>query len=376
MTWNTREKLQIPKSFENLSNLRVLGMDGMGLVGGLTPISKLQKLEALYLEDNYLTEMPETLSWPSMIELDLSNNAFQGDLHNHFFEMTNLAVLDLNSNHFVGDFPAKFQPNESIQYLSLHDNGVSGTIPDRIGFLKNLKHLDLSLNSLQGTLPDTISLLTSLVSLSTAGNYFHEQTLDETMFTPLTNLRDLSLKHNAFSGSIPESFGRFTNLRSLDLDKNSLVGPIPTALGRLQELVVLQLNRNLLTGTIPSELNRLEKLQILLLDQNHLEGQTKQLCGLSGPTLKHFTSDCYPSLNSEKGPEVECFCCTLCCNDEDPNCNDHDWTSSYDPKARYGYIRTSYEFTLDENQLKSDWRDKLLEEAKPPQPSNPLNDEN
>lgn len=373
MTWNTREDLKIPKSFENLSNLRVLGMDGMGLVGGLWPISKLQKLEALYLEDNYLTVMPGELSWPSMIELDLSNNAFHGDLHNHFFEMTNLAVLDLNSNHFEGDFPAKFQPNDSIQYLSLHDNGVHGTIPDRIGFLRNLKHLDLSLNALEGTLPDTINLLTSLVSLSTAGNYFHEARLDEKMFTSLTNLQDLSLKGNALSGSIPENLATLTNLRSLDLDKNALVGPIPRSFGMLKELVVLQLNRNFLSGTIPSELNRLEKLQILLLDKNHLEGKTKELCGLSGPSLKHFTSDCYPSLNSEAGPEVLCLCCTLCCNDENLSCNDHDWTSSYDPKARYGYIRTSYEFTLDENKIKSDWRETLLEEAKPPQSSNPLN---
>ena len=87
------------------------------------------------------------------------------------------------------------------------------------------------------------------------------------------------------------------------------------------------------------------------------------MCAVGAPDLKHFTTDCYPALNSDAGPEVECRCCTQCCNDEDENCNDHDWPTSHDLKAEYGYIRQSYEFSLDENALKEDWRDEVMQEA-------------
>lgn len=363
---NVKMRATIPDSFENLGNLRVLGLDGMGLEGSIAPLANLRKLEALYLEDNFLTYLPQNVNWPSMIELDMSNNMIQGPITDTLFELPNLLVLDLNKNYFTGDFPHKFIENDSIQYLSIHDNGFTGTIPDRIGFLKKLKHFDVSSNLLTGTIPDTIQLLTDLVSLTASSNNFSRQRLDGTYFDVLTNLHDLALKDCSLTGSIPESLSYLTSLRMLDLDRNELVGSIPTLFGRLKHLAILQLNRNMLTGKIPNQLSHLEKLQILLLDGNNLHGHTDELCSVDGPTMQHFTSDCYPSLNNEAGPEVECRCCTLCCNDENPDCNDHDWTSSHDLKAKYGYIRQSYEFDLDENKIKEDWREAVREEAQGP----------
>lgn len=303
-----------------------------------------------------------------MIELDLSNNILNGSFNNYLLEIPNLIVLDLNSNYLTGAFPTRYLENNELQYLSLHDNGISGTISDRIGFLNNLRHLDISANLIEGTLPDTIQLLNKMVSLTTSGNKFNRQRLDETYFTSMSELQDLSMKENQFSGSLPENFAGLSKLRMLDLDRNDLIGTIPSQYGMLEKLTILQLNRNQLSGTVPSELSRLDKLQVLLLDGNDLFGNTKELCAADGPKLKHFTSDCYPGLNNERGPEVECRCCTLCCNDENKDCNDHDWTSSYDLKAKYGYIRTSYEFTLDENKLKEDWKEEILYESQAPPP--------
>ena len=368
---NTKMASTIPSNFANLRNLRVLGMDGMGLKGSMNSLSRLEKLEALYLEDNFITSLPENLNWPSMIELDLSNNILNGSFNNYLLEIPNLIVLDLNSNYLTGAFPTRYLENNALQYLSLHDNGISGTISDRIGFLNNLRHLDISANLIEGTLPDTIQLLNKMVSLSTSGNKFNRQRLDETYFTSMSELQDLSMKENQFSGSLPENFAGLSKLRMLDLDRNDLIGTIPSQYGMLEKLTILQLNRNQLSGTVPSELSRLDKLQVLLLDGNDLFGNTKELCAADGPKLKHFTSDCYPGLNNERGPEVECRCCTLCCNDENKDCNDHDWTSSYDLKAEYGYIRTSYEFTLDENKLKEDWKEEILYESQVPPPETP-----
>ena len=351
----------IPDSFKNLRNLRVLGLDGMGLTGSINPLTKLSKLEALYLEDNILTSWTENLNWPSMKELDLSNNIFAQEIDSYLFDIQTLHVLDLNNNLFHGDFPNKLTENESIRYISMHKNKFSGSISDRIGFLKNLKHFDVAGNMITGTLPDTIQLLTHLVSLSTAGNKFSRQRLSGDLFKPLTKLQDLSLKGNSFTGSIPGALAQLTSLRMLDLDRNELVGTIPTRFGQMKDLAILQLNRNMLTGTIPSELGGLKNIKILLLDSNHLTGQTNEICSASGPHFKHFTSDCYPALNSEIGPEVHCRCCTLCCNDDAPDCNNHDWTSSYDPKSEYGFVRPAYKFTLD--QVEEDWKEKVWEEA-------------
>jgi len=151
-----------------------------------------------------------------------------------------------------------------------------------------------------------------------------------------------------------------TNLRMLDLDGNLLSGTISTYFGTLPNLSVLMLNRNSLTGTIPSELSSIQALEVLLLDGNDLKGGTREIC--DAKELSHFTSDCYPSMESEAGPEVKCPCCTLCCNDENLECNDRSWTSSYDPKSRYGYIRPAYEFSLDE--APEGWQKKSAEAAK------------
>ncbi len=363
---NTRLGATVPSSFHKLTNLRVLGMDGMGLTGSIDPITNLPKLEALYLEDNMLTGWSYTVDWPSMKELDLSNNIFHQALDENLFNIENLNVLDINNNLFYGIFPERLVENDSLQYISMHKNRVEGELSERIGFLKNLKHLDVADNELVGTLPDTIQLLTHLVSLSTSGNHFSRQRLREDFFRPLTKLKDLSMKNNSLTGDIPdEAFSLMTNLRMLDLARNELVGPIPKGLGTMKDLAILQLNRNMLSGTIPSELTNNKRLQILLLDNNHLHGRTEELCAAQGaPKFKHFTTDCYPALNSEVGAEVECRCCTLCCNDDTPDCNDHDWSSSYDPKSEYGYIRPNYEFVLD--QVEEDWKMKAWQMAQAP----------
>jgi len=353
----------IPVSIAQLTNLRILGLDGLGLTGHISPVLKLNKLEALYLEDNHLTGELYYNDWESMEELDISNNMIGGRLPSDLFHEKNIHVIDLHDNNIFGAFPEKIVNNVNIEYIALQGNAISGSLSDRIGYLVNLQHLDISGNKMSGTIPDTIQLLTNLVSLSTSGNSFDRQPLED-CFSPLINLKDISMKGNSFTGTLPDFFALMTSLRMLDLDGNELRGTIPTWYGVMPNLSILQLNRNELTGTIPTELSRLNNLKILLLDGNNLTGRTKEICNSVGPNLSHFTSDCYPSMNSEAGPEVECRCCTLCCNDDNPDCNNYDWSASYNPTAKYGYLRPDYNFNLD--QAPKGWRKKAEEEAMAP----------
>jgi LRR receptor-like serine/threonine-protein kinase EFR len=117
-----------------------------------------------------------------------------------------------------------------------------------IGYLSNLKHFDIASNLVTGKLPDTIKQLTNLVLFSTSGNNFSKQTVHD-YFYNMPNLKDLSMKGNNFTGTLPSFFGEINSLQLLDLESNQLTGEIPTWYGLMTNLHVLMLNRNYLTGT-------------------------------------------------------------------------------------------------------------------------------
>eukprot|EP00535_Pseudo-nitzschia_heimii_P011304 CAMPEP_0197192880 /NCGR_PEP_ID=MMETSP1423-20130617/25947_1 /TAXON_ID=476441 /ORGANISM="Pseudo-nitzschia heimii, Strain UNC1101" /LENGTH=707 /DNA_ID=CAMNT_0042645877 /DNA_START=84 /DNA_END=2207 /DNA_ORIENTATION=- len=355
----TKISSTIPRSIRQLKNLRILGLDGLGLTGPIEPVLGLEKLEALYLEDNQLSGDLVASNWKAMKELDISNNNIAGTIPNQIIQNKNLKVLDLHSNDFWGSFPREIFANDAMEYFAIQNNRFMGTITDRIGYLKNLKHFDVSSNLLTGTIPDTISLLTKLVSLHTSGNTFDRQPM-RNFFSALSNLKEMSMKGNSFTGTIPDYIMNMHNLELLDLDGNELKGTISTFIGILKNLQHLMLNRNMLSGTIPSEIAKLPKLKTVLLDGNNLSGKTNEICQ-SNQNLQHFITDCFPSMNMETGPEVDCRCCTMCCNDEALSCNDKDWTSSYDPSYAYGYIRPAYDFSLD--QAQPEWQNKAKQES-------------
>jgi hypothetical protein len=135
-------------------------------------------------------------------------------------------------------------------------------------------------------------------------------------------------------------------MQFLDLDANKLTGTIPTWIGLLTSLDHLLLNRNELTGTLPTTLSNMRHLTVFLIDGNSLTGNADVVCQSPDVNPQFFVSDCYPSPDGT-GPEVQCLCCALCCDDGDPSFNDRSWTSNIDPAWEYGYVRPSYEFNIE-----------------------------
>jgi Leucine-rich repeat (LRR) protein len=121
----------IPDSFKNLVNLRILGLDGMGLEGSIDSLKGMNKLEALYLEDNHLTGVLQGNVWSHIKELDVSNNMLDGTIPYNLFHMPNLKVLDLNRNLFYGDFPNDIIVNDSLEYIAMSQNSLEGPFSDR-----------------------------------------------------------------------------------------------------------------------------------------------------------------------------------------------------------------------------------------------------
>ncbi|KAK7320166.1 hypothetical protein RJT34_04900 [Clitoria ternatea] len=97
------------------------------------------------------------------------------------------------------------------------------------------------------------------------------------IFRNLTQLRTLSLRFNALTGSLPPDLASCVNLRNLYLQRNLLTGEIPTFLFHLPDLVRLNLGFNNFSGPFPSSFNNLTRLKTLFIESNHLSGPIPDL---------------------------------------------------------------------------------------------------
>jgi Leucine-rich repeat (LRR) protein len=260
---------RLPDSFFALEDLTFLGLDDNLLSANIGQFSVFTKLQLAYLENNLFTgTMSEDLvtMWSNnMIELDLSGNSINSTIPSGIFAMPKLVVLDLNGNHLRGSIPALAIQETSLELLALYDNGLTGVIPDTLSRLSpTLRHLDLSKNMLTTPLPDTLGQLTGLTYLFLGQNDFSRQDFPRFVFS-LTNLKELSMKKNGLTGTIPSEIRMLSSLTLLDLDMNELVGNIPNELGYLTKLEVILLNRNNLSGPIPSTFSRLHDLSKSLI---------------------------------------------------------------------------------------------------------------
>lgn len=334
----------IPESFFGLTNLQVLGIDDNLFRSPIAPFAKFTNIQKLYIEDNLITgEITEEMisgGWQNMVDLDVSANRLVGPIPPNIWSLPDLEVLDLHSNDFIGQIPAIGSVNNKIVFLGLQNNGLEWRIPESISNLVNLKHLDLSGNKMTIPFPSTMNRLSNLVSLFTGINGFDEHPIPD-FLSSMTNLRELSMKQNKITGTIPTFFGLMKDLKVLDLDFNHLEGPIPSELGLLYNLDTLMLNRNYLNGTIPSSFSDMTGLDVLVLDGNNITGTADPICQSNKTmSLKFFSADC-----DAPGPEVECSCCSVCCNDNNATCNNLEWRVNLDGIWEYDFQRMVYSFS-------------------------------
>ncbi|XP_047332464.1 probable inactive receptor kinase At1g48480 [Impatiens glandulifera] len=112
-------------------------------------------------------------------------------------------------------------------------------------------------------------------------------------FGNLTQLRTLSLRFNALSGSLPTDLAACTELRNLYLQDNRFSGELPDSLFGLHRLIRLNLAGNEISGEISSGFNNLTRLRTLYLDRNQFSGSIPDL---SFPNIGQFNVS-YNQLN-------------------------------------------------------------------------------
>ncbi|KDP38629.1 hypothetical protein JCGZ_03982 [Jatropha curcas] len=131
--------------------------------------------------------------------------------------------------------------------------------------------LDLSMKNLGGALPGKhFGVFTELVDLNLSSNSFSGQFPVEIF--DLINLRSLDFSRNNFSGQFPSGISNLGNLVVLDAFSNSFSGPLPVEVSELEYLKILNLAGSYFEGPIPSVYGSFKSLEFIHLAGNLLSG--------------------------------------------------------------------------------------------------------
>mmetsp|Transcript_22115 Transcript_22115/g.33425 ORF Transcript_22115/g.33425 Transcript_22115/m.33425 type:complete len:328 (-) Transcript_22115:119-1102(-) len=172
--------------------------------------------------------------------------------------------------------------------------------------LGKVNGLDLGFNDLFGLLPRELSLLQKLEEVDLHGNDL-QGVVPHSVLAAWKNCKILRLHMNGFFGALPTEIGLMTSLEELYLFGNYFEGAVPAEVANLKKLKILDLYANAFGGNVPSQIGSLQNLKELDLHDNNFRGRVpRQICERK---LSFLAADCLDGSLKE----VECDCCTICC---------------------------------------------------------------
>ncbi|XP_061990725.1 leucine-rich repeat receptor-like protein kinase TDR [Rosa rugosa] len=161
--------------------------------------------------------------------------------------------------------------NSSVTSLDLSVKSLAGSISGvNFSVFTDLLDLNLSYNSFSGKLPLGMFTLANLTSLDISRNNFSGQF--PAGISGLDNLVVFDAFSNSFSGSLPAEVSQLRNLKVLNLAGSYFKGPIPLEYGNFQSLEFIHLAGNMLSGSIPPELGKLKTVTHMEIGYNSYQG--------------------------------------------------------------------------------------------------------
>ncbi|KAM0861356.1 hypothetical protein ACQ4PT_045949 [Festuca glaucescens] len=96
----------------------------------------------------------------TLVFIDVSNNAFSGEIPEAIGELVLLHGLNMSHNFLNGTIPSQVRRLNQLEALDISSNELSGVIPHEIASLDFLTMLNLSYNKLEGKIPESPHFLT------------------------------------------------------------------------------------------------------------------------------------------------------------------------------------------------------------------------
>jgi hypothetical protein len=200
--------------------------------------------------------------------LDLSENSINGTLPLWIGDMVKLTSFHATHNRIAGTIPPEIfteANHATINDIQLSNNLLSGKIPTTIGLLRSLATFKVDHNMIEGPLPDEKKNMEKIQKLFLGHNKFHGAFPN---FTAMPHLQQLRLNDNdpGFTGQLPHAInlagtpaggcgGEHTNcsnLQELHIGGNRFTGPLPVEIRDLTKLDTLDASNNSMSGFIPS----------------------------------------------------------------------------------------------------------------------------
>lgn len=282
----------IPATFGDLTKLEIVMLKENRLSGSL-PASffSFKNATLISVANNALSGQivyREMVKLSSLQSLNLNSNQFTGPLplggtSVYAKPMPQLINMDLGNNLFSGQIPRNVGNFTSLRVLALESNRLTGPLPTSIGLLTNLKELDLDSNALTGSLPPTMSGMSALEILFLQQNNFGPDM--EPAVEGMTSLSTINAANNNFRGALPSGLFNLPNIETIILTQNCFDGSIPDSVCNAEGLVNLDLDgltagngclkrvayayvSHYISGSIPNCLYTLPKLKLLHLAGN------------------------------------------------------------------------------------------------------------
>ncbi|KAK2998821.1 hypothetical protein RJ639_023206 [Escallonia herrerae] len=269
---------ELPEWTGDMRSLEILDLSANNFSGPvLNSIGDLQFLKELNLSSNRFTgSLPESLAnCKSLLAVDVSQNLLTGDLPGWTFKL-GLKSVSLSGNRLSGSIEYPSLPSgaasiESLEVLDLSSNAFSGEIASHIGNFTSLQFLNMSVNSMIGSIPASVGDLKAARVLDLSRNRLDGSIPPE--IGGAVALQELRLERNFLTGIIPTQIEKCSSLTTLILSHNNLTGSVPLALTNLTELETVDLSFNHLSGSLPKELTNLSHLLTFNISHNRLQGE-------------------------------------------------------------------------------------------------------